>query len=155
MTAPPPPPVWVKLPDGQELRGRLHARLQTTRAWMYKVGLPMWQGTAKEWVEPAEYVVWVPADYVRPIEGADYDSVPTQRLQSDAPPTDTRWAWTVQRLQGPDGRVRGTVVHSYDCENSPRGATELNLDEALTALRRPGASACKECDAAAALTPLV
>ncbi|MFF4234055.1 DUF6233 domain-containing protein [Streptomyces sp. NPDC001820] len=62
--------------------------------------------------------------------------------------------WTVQRLQGPGGRVRGTVVHSYDCEDSPRGATE-NLDEALTALRRPGASACKKCDAAAALTPLV
>ncbi|WP_281181746.1 hypothetical protein [Streptomyces chattanoogensis] len=32
--------------------------------------------------------------------------------------------------------------------------TPLDLDEALTELRRPGASAGTECDAAAALTPL-
>ncbi|MFF3460469.1 DUF6233 domain-containing protein [Streptomyces sp. NPDC002730] len=158
MSAAPPPPVLVVLPDGQELCGRLHERQQTSRAWMYRVGLPMWQTTAEAWVEPAEYVVWVPADYVRPIEDVDYDQVPTHRLPAApaASPASggARWAWKVQRLPHRGGRPGGIVVHVHDCEEAPAGGDELDLDQALTTLRRPGAAACKKCGAAEALTPL-
>lgn len=49
------------LPDGQELRGRLHARGQVAGAgWMYWVALPMWAGDPDaESVEPREYRVWL------------------------------------------------------------------------------------------------
>ncbi|MFF8646460.1 DUF6233 domain-containing protein [Streptomyces sp. NPDC015345] len=40
-------------------------------------------------------------------------------------------------------------------DRHPGGAAELNLDQALDALERPGARACKECEAAAALLPLL
>lgn len=152
----PPPAVRVVLPDGQEIRGVLHARQETPSGWRYWTGLPLWQnvGTEGEGIEPAEYRVWLSPNQVRPLDGVTYD-VPTHRLPTTAPP-DTRWAWTVQRLRGPDGRsTPQTVVHVYDCEHSPRGASELNLDEALDALQRPGARACKECGAAEALTPLL
>ncbi|MEW1926389.1 DUF6233 domain-containing protein [Streptomyces sp. NPDC088360] len=151
-----PPPVDVRLPDGQSVKGRLHARQQTLSGWRMWVGLPMWQnvGVEGEGIEAAEYRVWLAAEQAGPIGGVTYDDVPTYRLPSDEPP-DTRWAWTVQRLQDHAGRVTRTVVHLYDCESSPGGASELNLDEALDALERPGAQACKKCGAAASLTPLL
>ncbi|MCX4799948.1 hypothetical protein OG497_39590 [Streptomyces sp. NBC_01242] len=35
-----PVPVRVVLPDGQELTARLWARRETSRGWLYEVGLP-------------------------------------------------------------------------------------------------------------------
>ncbi|MEV5997173.1 DUF6233 domain-containing protein [Streptomyces sp. NPDC052115] len=54
-----------------------------------------------------------------------------------------------------DGRTAGTVVYLSDCKDSPVGATELNLDQTLDALQRPGARACKDCGAAEALLTLL
>jgi hypothetical protein len=71
-----------------------------------------------------------------------------------APPV-ARWAWTVERVRASGGRAGGTRVHVYDCKDSPGGDRELNLDEALTELQRPGAKACKKCGAAEALMPLL
>ncbi|NBE56127.1 hypothetical protein [Streptomyces boluensis] len=46
-------------------------------------------------------------------------------------------------------------MHLYYCPDAPRGGVELNLDQALTELVRPGSRACTECGAAAALLPLL
>ncbi|MEU1600440.1 hypothetical protein ABZ468_48760 [Streptomyces sp. NPDC005708] len=56
---PPLPPIRVVLPDGQELRGRLHERRQwLLGGWMYRVGMPMWANNGPaESVEPNEYLV--------------------------------------------------------------------------------------------------
>ncbi|MFF8659281.1 DUF6233 domain-containing protein [Streptomyces huasconensis] len=149
-----PPQIRAHLPDGQELTGRLHARQETIHGWMYWTGLALWQYSESTGVEPAEYRVWLSTDHVQPLPGQTYDSVPTHRLPQHIPAPDTRWAWTVQQIRGPGGCVTGTAIHDYDCLHSPRGEA-LNLDQALTALRRPGARACKDCDAAIVLTPLV
>jgi hypothetical protein len=109
--------------------------------------MPMWSGTDDQWVEPVEFTVWVPADFVRPLEDQDYDSVPTTRLP--APPVEARWVWR-QPLPGKGG----ILVHVHDCEKWSDGP-ELNLDEALTTLQRSGARACKDCGAAEALLPLL
>ncbi|MER0476878.1 DUF6233 domain-containing protein [Streptomyces sp. Edi2] len=147
----PPPPIWVLLPDGeQKVRGRLHERQQTRSTWMHKVGLPMWSAT-QEGAKAVEYVVWLETEHVRPVDGVSYSSVPTTPLPAAAPPP-ARWGWRVQRL--PHRTGGGTVVHDHDCPDAPQAGAELDLDGALTALRRPGASACQRCDAAAALTPL-
>lgn len=155
---PAPPPVRVLLPDGeQQITGRLHARQQTTSGWRYWIGVPLWQnvGPEGEGIEPAEYRVWLSDAQARPIDGITYD-VPTHRLSTEPPQApDARWAWTVQRLRGPTGRPADTVVHDWECEHSPGGAAELNLDQALTALEQPGARACKTCGAAVVLTPLL
>ncbi|MFF8786773.1 DUF6233 domain-containing protein [Streptomyces sp. NPDC015125] len=146
----PPPPIWVILPDEeQKIRGRLHERRQTRSTWLHKVGLPMWSAT-EHGAKPVEYVVWLETEHVRPVTGVSYSSVPTVPLPAPTPPP-ARWGWRVQRLPH---RTGGILVHDHDCPNAPQGGEELDLDDALTALRRPGASACQRCDAAAALTPL-
>ncbi|MEV0222180.1 hypothetical protein [Streptomyces sp. NPDC050704] len=72
------PPITVVLLDGQELRGRLHEREQTRRGpWTHCVGLALW-ATKNGTTEPAEHVVWLPADQVRPVDGSSYDAVPTR-----------------------------------------------------------------------------
>ncbi|MFE4678216.1 DUF6233 domain-containing protein [Streptomyces sp. NPDC056723] len=151
-----PPPIRVLLPDGeQELRGRLYERRQTKHGWRYWVGLPLWQNVDEDGaVAPGEYRVWLSNEEAVPLDGVSYEAVPTHRL-APVPEPEMRWAWSLQRLQGKNGRVGGNVVHDYDCPDSPRGATELNLDQALDALQRPGTQACKECGAAVVLLPLL
>ncbi|MDI3424329.1 DUF6233 domain-containing protein [Streptomyces luteolus] len=43
----------------------------------------------------------------------------------------------------------------YGCRRAPHGADELNVDQALIELERPGAQACKGCGVAAALLLLL
>ncbi|MEV0445167.1 DUF6233 domain-containing protein [Streptomyces spectabilis] len=147
------PKVRVSLPDGQHLTGYLRARQQTPTGWMFLVGLPLWRnvGTEGEGVEASEYRVLLTSAQVGPLKGVDYSQVETHRLPAVASPADAPWAWSVQRLRSADGRPAGTMVHEYGCELSPGGASELNLDEALSALERTGARACKQCAAAVVL----
>jgi hypothetical protein len=158
-TDPPLPPVRVILPDGQELRGVLHARQQFPRAgWLYWVGLPMWADVPEtEAVEPREYRVWLTSEQARPIPGVSYDQVPTRPLDSEAPGPQAadRWVWKVQRAEvGEDGRAHRFVVHVADCAAAPADASELDVFGALEVLRLPGAEACPECGADLALGPL-
>lgn len=143
------------LPDGQTVRARLYARQQTKTTWMHWVGVPAWETADDDHVRAAEYRVWVTADQVRPIEGVSYDQVETIPLPKPAPDPDVRWAWKVERVRGPGGRIAGTVVHVWDCPQGGAPPEELNLDQALDALERPGARACKECGAAEALLPIL
>lgn len=156
---PPLPPVRVILPDGQELRGLLHARHQFERGgWMYWVGLAMWADVPEtEGVEPREYRVWLTAAQARPIPGVSYDRVPTQHLPHEDPTAQAadRWAWKVQQVRLPGGRPGGVVVHVWDCEEAPADGAELSVFEALGVLQRPGAVACPECQADVALGPLM
>ncbi|KOV17254.1 hypothetical protein ADK91_02870 [Streptomyces sp. XY511] len=164
--ASPAPRVWLTLPDGQELRGRLLARKWTPSGWRFQVSVALWSATADLGVEPADYVVWVPADvgteYLRPVDGDDYTGVPTDGPPSHpylAPPppgADMSWAWTVEqtRTSGPGSRPTGTRIHEHGCPQAPADGPELDLDQALTALTRAGARACQECAAAEVLTRL-
>ncbi len=83
-----PPPVWLTLPDGQEVRARLHVRRWTPAGWRYQVAVPLWSVTADQYVEPVDYTVWVPAggdEYVRPIDGQDYGAVPIEQRPRPTP----------------------------------------------------------------------
>jgi hypothetical protein len=112
----------------------------------------MWRATENRGVAPGEYLVWVPAERVRPINGVDYTTVPTTRPVPDVPPpAGARWGWKLQPKRS-RGRPGGSVVHVHDCPDAT--GTEISLDEALAALRRPGNTACKQCQAAEALTSL-
>ncbi|GGS09504.1 hypothetical protein GCM10010236_75030 [Streptomyces eurythermus] len=82
-----PVPVRVVLPDGQELTARLWARRETPRGWLYDGD-----------VQAAEYRVWVRApEHVRPVDGAPYDVVPTERLP---PPSAVREVLGPRRPSG-------------------------------------------------------
>ncbi|MFH9439243.1 DUF6233 domain-containing protein [Streptomyces rochei] len=157
---PPPPPIKVYLPDGQVLRGRLHRRQQFERAgWLYWVGLPLWANDPEtETVAPSEYRVFLTAGQAQPIEGVSYDQVPTVYLRppEPSPPAQAegRWAFKVRRERTRGGGRGSAVVHVWDCPDAG-DSDEIDVHEALDALRLPGAQACKQCDAAAALTPLV
>jgi hypothetical protein len=157
---PPPVPVKVVLPDGQVIQGRLHRRQQFERAgWLYWVGLPLWANDPEtEAVVPSEYRVFLTAEQAKPLEGISYDTVPTIPLRppvSESPARqDDRWAFKVRRTRTDDGRSGTVVVHVWDCAHAGDG-DEIDVHEALDTLRRPGVEACKVCDAAAALTPLV
>ncbi|MFH8797553.1 DUF6233 domain-containing protein [Streptomyces sp. NPDC017941] len=145
-------PVQLLLPDGQEVAARVYERQETAGGWRYLTGVPLWRNVVDSdgGIEAAEYRVWLSADQVRPLDGVTYD-IPTYRLPTAAAPPDTRWAWSVQRLRDRHRRPAGAIVHEYDCEDAPRGEPELNLDQALDALQRPGARACKTCSAAEVL----
>ncbi|MGM9349779.1 DUF6233 domain-containing protein [Streptomyces salinarius] len=158
---PPSPPVLVVLPDGQELRGLLHARGQFPQGgWMYWVGLAMWADVPEtEAVEPREYRGWLTADQTRPLPGVSYAAVPTHPLKREEPTVEAadRWAWKVQVTTDREGRRRGLVVHVWDCPEAPTDAAdggEVDVFTALEALRSPGAVACSECGADVHLGPL-
>ncbi|MER7666298.1 MULTISPECIES: DUF6233 domain-containing protein [unclassified Streptomyces] len=184
MNADPLPPIVVVLPDGQEVRGLVHSRLQTSRGWMYQVGVPMWRTTAEEWVEPAELALWVPAEYVRPMEGVPYEDIPTQQA---APASASATAAAVPPAAAapapePDGVLipaatpaveAGESRRAWRIERLPRergrpgwnvvhvhdcedadDGDVLDLDQTLMVLRRPGTRACAKCGAAETLTPL-
>ncbi|MFZ3557150.1 DUF6233 domain-containing protein [Streptomyces sp. BH055] len=150
-----PPRISVELPDGQTVEGRCHARAQNERGqWRYHVGWAAWQNVGDQGdVRAAEYRVWLTTDEAHPIPGEDYSRVPTKRAGPAAPPPLPKWAFAVQRLTNRRGGTVGTVVHEYDCEDSPGGPTELDVTQALDALERPGARACQKCDAAQVLLP--
>ncbi|MDI3408305.1 DUF6233 domain-containing protein [Streptomyces cavernicola] len=138
------------------MRARLHAQQQTALGWRCRVGVPLYRNVDEEGTaEAAEYLVWVtPGIHVQRIEGEDYSGVPTAPLRSAPAEPDLRWAWTVERRRLDGGRFE-LVVHTYDCAEAPAGGEELNIDQALNALERPGARACRVCDAAASLLPLL
>jgi Family of unknown function (DUF6233) len=149
-----PPPLTIFLPDRQELQGRLIERQQLEDGtWRYLVALALWRHTETGTIEPAEYRVYLPPEQVRPIDGISYGEVLSHRLpQAPVPtPAGPRWGWRVQQLHHRGGG--GALVHVHDCE-AAEGGQDVDLDDALAALRRPGARACQRCDAAAALLPL-
>ena len=143
-----PPPILVVLPDGQELRARLHARRRQQDGWQYQVGIQLWQdrnGSARA----AEHRVWVSPLQARPIPGVSYRNVPTHRPS----PTEiwqgqSRPSWTLQCLPHRPGHPGATLIHVIGCTPSDRS---LDREEALAALSRPRAAACTECDAARSL----
>jgi hypothetical protein len=155
---PTPPPIRVTLPDGQEVRGRLHERRQwPLGGWMYRVGVAMWANDGPaESVEAREYVVWLTPDQARPVDGVSYDDVPTYRLPAEVTgPDPGRWGWKVRRTP-PRAGGPPVVVHIWDCPEAPAGDEELDLFAALEVMRSTaGAVACTECGAAVALTPLL
>ncbi|MFC8350974.1 DUF6233 domain-containing protein [Streptomyces sp. NPDC057280] len=157
--AAPLPPIRVTLPDGQELLGVLHERrCWPLGGWMYLVGLPMWATVSEtEEVEAREYRVWLTPDHVRRPEGASYDDVPTIPLsKADQGDHSGRWGWKVQRIPSGQGGPGGVVVHVWDCQDAPAGNEEIDLFAALEVLNTAASAvACKECDAAVALGPLL
>lgn len=79
-------PVRVVLPDGQELTARLWARRETSRGWLYEVGLTAYRNTADGDVQAAEQRVRVRArKRVRAVGGVTYDAVPIERLPLPLP----------------------------------------------------------------------
>ncbi|WP_351237181.1 DUF6233 domain-containing protein [Streptomyces sp. NPDC002133] len=140
------PPIVVVLPDGQEVRARLHARRQVRGGWRYQVGVLMWREGASGGVEPVEYRAWVTPEQARPVPGVSYEQVPTHRLT----PADSgqhgklKPAWTVQHLPHRPGHPGATLVHVIGCVP---GGRPLDREAALTALGQPLAAACRECDA--------
>ncbi|MFC8350943.1 DUF6233 domain-containing protein [Streptomyces sp. NPDC057280] len=152
------PQVRVLLPDGQEVRARLHARQEfPVGGWMYWVGIALWADVPEsESVEPREYRVWLTADQAQPVPGVSYDLVPTRALRPQAPTAQAsdRRAWKLQHQAAAGGRPASVVVHVWDCPEAPAAGEELDVFAALDELRRPGAQACSECGADVALGPL-
>ncbi|MEU2730629.1 DUF6233 domain-containing protein [Streptomyces griseoviridis] len=153
-----PMPVVVLLPDGQEVTARLWARRETTRGWLYQVGLPAYHNTEDGDVQAAEYRVWVRApEHVRPVGGVSYDTVPTERLP---PPSTVRQVLGPRRrsgwvLQKAGGRGPGrAVLHAVDYEEAPQGAPLLPLERALDVAEQP-ARLCSLCGAAQELDPVL
>ncbi|MFD4833232.1 DUF6233 domain-containing protein [Streptomyces uncialis] len=154
------PPILVVLPDGQEVTGRLHGRRQTPQGWWYRVGVPAWRNTPSGGVEASEYPVWVKApDMVKPVDGAAYDAVPTQRME---PPTAVEQilgprrpsGWILQKTGGRRGPAQ-PVIHAPDCDEAPDGGQVLGLEAALTAAERAGVRLCALCGAAQELDRLL
>ncbi|MFD4976234.1 DUF6233 domain-containing protein [Streptomyces sp. NPDC058424] len=145
------PPIFVILPDAQEVRGRLHARRQVKDGWLYQVGILVWQNGTYGLAEPAEQRVWVSPAHARPVPGVSYEHVPTRRLSgTDTPSQERPPAWTLQYLPHRPGHPGATLLHVIGCTPSDR---TLTREEALAALRQPRAAACIECDAARSLPP--
>ncbi|MFG2800588.1 DUF6233 domain-containing protein [Streptomyces pseudovenezuelae] len=153
------PPIWVILPDKQEVVGCLHERRQTPDGWLYKVSVPAWRNEDGR-VEPAWYTVWVQAPtHVRPVDGVSYDHVPTERLPQPSAVRKTLGprrptGWVLQRLDGQRGSDRG-VLHAPDCDEAPHGAPVLPVERALDAAEKAGVRLCTLCGAAQELEPLL
>ncbi|MET9959650.1 DUF6233 domain-containing protein [Streptomyces sp. NPDC006326] len=150
--APPPVPITLLLPDGQEIeRVRLYERQQLDSGlWMYRIGVPLWQTAVGGGAEPVEYATWVTSAQLRPIPGVDLDGVPTHRQPTVMAPAG-RWAWLL------DGRTSGraATIHAEGCRLAADRARPLTTMRALDALARPGTAACTGCDAAEVLLPIL
>jgi hypothetical protein len=145
------PPICVVLPDGQEVRGRLHARRRAKDGWLYQVGILVWQDATNGLAEPAEQRVWVSTAYARPVPGVSYEHVPTRRrFAADSRSHQHPPAWTIQQLPHRPGHPGATLLHVVGCTPSDQ---TLTREEALAALEQPRAAACIQCDAARSLTP--
>jgi hypothetical protein len=100
-------------------------------------------------VEAAEYGVWVRApDHVRPVDGVDYDQVPTEPFPP-APPKSV-----VREVREGRGPARG-VLHAPDCEEALPDALLLDLEQALDVAENPGTRLCMLCGCVQELTPLL
>ncbi|MEU6314037.1 DUF6233 domain-containing protein [Streptomyces sp. NPDC047014] len=160
-------PVRVVLPADpllgqpeQEAVARLWRRRQTETGWLYLVGLPSYRNLEDGGVEAAEYRVWVRApENVWPVDGVDYDQVPTEPL----PPKSTvrevlgelrPSGWVLAKVHEGRGPARG-VLHAPDCDEAPKGSPLLNLQRALDAAENPGTRLCTLCGCAQELTPML
>ncbi|WP_406190255.1 DUF6233 domain-containing protein [Streptomyces sp. NBC_01017] len=144
------PPICLVLPDGQEVRGRLHARRRAEDGWLYQVGILVWQDATSGPAEPAEQRVWVSPAHARPVPGVSYQHVPTHTgPQADSRSHRRPPAWTIQYLPHRPGHPGATLLHVVGCTPSDR---TLTREEALAALDQPRAAACIQCDAARSLT---
>jgi hypothetical protein len=164
-----PVPVRVVLPADpvlgqpqQEVLARLWKRRQTETGWLYLVGLPPYRDGEDGSVETAEYRVWVRApEHVRPVDGVDYETVLTERLEP-SPRSVIREVlgerrpsgWVLQKVGEGRGSARG-VLHTPDCEEAPQGAPLLNLERALDAAENPSTRLCTLCGCAQEVTPLL
>ncbi|MEU5090643.1 DUF6233 domain-containing protein [Streptomyces sp. NPDC021356] len=168
--APGPVPVRVVLPPDpvlghpeQEIVARLWRRRQTENGWVFQVGLPSYEGSEDGALRAAEYRVWVRApEHVRPVDGVDYDQIPTDRLEAPAPPSAVREilgerrpsGWVVQKVRirrGPGRRV----LHAPDCTEAPQDAPVLDLERALDVAENPATTLCTLCGAAQEITPVL
>jgi hypothetical protein len=120
--------------------------------------MPSYRGLEDGGVEAAEYRVWVRApDHVRPVDGVDYDQVPTEPLPS-APPTSVvrevlerrPSGWVLAKVHEGRGPARG-VLHAPDCEEAPQDAPLLDLEHALNVAENPGTRLCTLCGCAQVL----
>jgi hypothetical protein len=114
-------------------------------------------------VEAAEYRVWVRApDHVRPVDGVDYDQVPTEPLAPASPASVVREVlgerrpsgWVLAEVREGRGAARG-VLHAPDCEEAPEGAPLLDVHRALDVAENPGTQLCTLCGCAQELRPLL
>jgi hypothetical protein len=120
VTEPSDPRVTVTLPGGRTVEARLHARRQDGDGhWWYEVTLPM------------------PADTVRPIDGEDYSSVPTERADSPA--------WVLQTLPADTPTKRALILHKVGCWAAQGRLTPADDTQAHIFLREGWATACDAC----------
>ncbi|MFJ9551872.1 DUF6233 domain-containing protein [Streptomyces erythrochromogenes] len=148
----PSAPITLVLPDGQTIeRVRLYEREQLDSGlWMYRIGVPLWQTAVGGGVEAAEYSTWVTAEQLRPLSGVDLGGIPARpRTRTTSGPV--RWSWRL------DARTHGrpVMVHAEGCTAATDRAHPLGTMQALDVLARPGATACRVCDAAEALLPIL
>lgn len=143
----------------QEVVARLWKRRQTETGWFYLVGMPSYRVREDGEVEAAEYQVWVRApQHVRPVDGVDYDKVVAERLEpsqsavrevlGERRPS----GWVLQKLGNGRGPAQG-VLHARDCEEAPKDAPLLDLDQALDVAENPATRLCTLCGCAQELTP--
>ncbi|MFQ6147450.1 DUF6233 domain-containing protein [Streptomyces seoulensis] len=165
-----PVPVQVVLPADpvlghreQEVVARLWRRRQTETGWLYLVGLPSYRSGEDGGVKAAEYRTWVRApEHVRPVDGVDYDQVPTELLPPASPTSSVREVlgerrpsgWVLAKVRTGRGPARG-VLHAPDCEEAPEGAPLLRVERALDVAESPGTRLCTLCGCAQELTPLL
>jgi hypothetical protein len=114
-------------------------------------------------VEAAEYGVWVRApDHVRPVDGVDYDQVPTEPFPPAPPKSVVREVlgerrpsgWVLAKVREGRGPARG-VLHAPDCEEALPDALLLDLEQALDVAENPGTRLCMLCGCVQELTPLL
>lgn len=81
-------PIWIRLPDDQQILGRLSDRFQSdSGAWYYQVSVSLWSivhdsRSAKVHSEPYDVSFAVPATHVRPVDGTDYSPIPVRRSRA-------------------------------------------------------------------------
>jgi hypothetical protein len=94
----PAPRITVTLPDGRTLDGHLHTRRQRRDGqWWYEVA------------------VEVPAAAVQPVDGEDYDQVPTERAEPPEP------RYVVDNALPPIDGKRRLRLHTAGCWAIPKG----------------------------------
>jgi hypothetical protein len=116
------PRVTVTLPGGVRVDGRLLARRQQPDgSWRYEVAIP------------------VPAAAVSPVDGEDYDQVPTERQAVEEP-------FVLQALRHDSPEHRALVLHrSGECWATEGRRTGATADEAAFFLKQGWATACDAC----------
>ncbi|MES9553824.1 MULTISPECIES: hypothetical protein [unclassified Streptomyces] len=165
-----PVPVRVVLPADpllwhpeQGVVARLWRRRQTETGWVYLVGLPSYRDLEDGGVEAAEYRVWVRApDHMRPVDGVDYDQVPTEPLPPAPRKSVVREVlgkrrpsgWVLAKVREGRGPARA-VLHAPDCGRHPRARRCSMCSAPLDVAENPGTQLCTLCECAQELTPLL